>query len=98
VTREDRIRNDYVKCSSDVASIADKMRGNRLRWFCHKMRREEPKEVRLVIKINVEGKRGRPKMRWLDTIEDDMRAVGQCIGDLKNRDKRWFRTKVVDPK
>lgn len=39
------------------------------------------------MKINV-GKRERPKKRWLDTIEDDMRAVGECVcGDVENGDK-----------
>jgi len=40
----------------------------------------------VVLKINVEEKkeRGRPKKRWLDTIENDMRAVGVCVGDVKN--------------
>jgi len=46
------------------------------------------------MKMNVEGKkrRGRPKKRRLDAIENNTRAVGVCIGDMKNRDK--FRTKV----
>jgi len=40
----------------------------------------------------------RPKKRWLDTIENDLRTVGVCIGDVKNRDKWRFWTKVVNPK
>jgi hypothetical protein len=50
------------------------MRENRLRWFGYVMRREEIKAVRVIIKINIEGKRGsrRPKKRWLDTIENYM--------------------------
>jgi len=42
------------------------------------VRREETKAARVVMKINVEGKRGRgiTQKRWLDTIENDMRAVG----------------------
>jgi hypothetical protein len=48
-----------------VASIVIKMRKNRLKWFWHVMRREETKAERVVMKINVEGKRGRkrPKTR-----------------------------------
>jgi hypothetical protein len=40
------------------------------------MRREEKKAVRVITKMNVEEKRGRgkSKKRWLDMIENDMRA------------------------
>jgi len=39
--------------------------------------------------MNVEGKRGkgRPKKEMLDTIENDMRAVGVCVVDVEDRDK-----------
>jgi len=39
------------------------------------MRQEETKAVRVVIKMNVEGKRGRSKKRWLDTIKNDLRLL-----------------------
>jgi hypothetical protein len=42
VTRKDGIRNEYVRDSIGEASIVDKMRENRLRWFGHvNIRREE---------------------------------------------------------
>jgi len=54
------------------------------------------------MKINDEGKRerGRPKKIWLNTIEHDMRAIGLCTGirDLKNQEKRRYRTKAANPK
>jgi len=34
----------------------------------------------------------------LDTIENDMRAVGVYVGDMEDRDKWRFRTMVADPK
>jgi len=41
--------------------------------------------------MNVEGKRerGRLKKRWLNTIENDMKAIGVCIGigDMENQEK-----------
>jgi hypothetical protein len=43
-----------VKDSIGVASIADKMRENRLRWIGHVIRRGETKSVKVVTKINVE--------------------------------------------
>jgi hypothetical protein len=50
--------------------------------------------------MNFEGKRGRtrPKEIWLDTIENDMRSVGVCIGDAENRNEWRFRTRMADPK
>jgi hypothetical protein len=64
------------------------------------MRGEETKAVRVLMKINIEGKRGRgkPKKRWLDMIEDDMRAISVSIGDVENRDEWKFRTMIADPK
>jgi len=69
VMREDRISNEYVRGSIGVASIINKMREiNGLRWFAHMIRREESKTVRVLIKMNVEGKRrGRLKKGYLDS-------------------------------
>jgi len=100
VTREDRTRNEYVRAVIGVTSIVGKMRENSLKLFGDVMKRGEAKTVRVVLKINVKGKRGRgrPKKRWLDTIENNMRAVGVCVRDVENRNKRRFRTKMADPK
>lgn len=49
----------------------------------------------MVTKMNIEEKIGRgiPKKIWLGMIENDM-----CVGDMENREKWRFRTKVVDHK
>jgi len=59
VTREDRIRNEYVRGSVRVMSIVDKMRENRLRWFGHIMKREDSEAVRTIMELSVKGRRGR---------------------------------------
>jgi hypothetical protein len=51
------------------------MRENRLRWFGHLMRRKETKAIRVPMKMNVEGKSGRLKKRWLDIMENDMMVL-----------------------
>jgi hypothetical protein len=37
VTREDKIRNEYVRSNISVTSIVDKMRENRPKWSEHVM-------------------------------------------------------------
>lgn len=39
VTGEDRIRNEYERRSISVASIVDKIKKNRPRWFEHIMKK-----------------------------------------------------------
>jgi len=61
------VKNYYVNGSFGVRLIVDKMRKwTEMVWTC--VKKEETKAVRAVMKMNVEGKRGRrrrPKKRWL---------------------------------
>lgn len=52
------------------------------------------------MKINVEKKRerGRPKERWQDMNENDMRAIGICVGNVENQDRVDIQNKEADPK
>jgi len=80
MTREDRIRNEYIRGSIGVAkmaSIVDEMRENRLRWLGHIIRREKTEAVSVTKNMSVDGKRGRgrPKKRWFEVIECDMKMT-----------------------
>jgi len=48
----------------------DKMRENKLRWFGYIMSREDSEAVRTVMKLSMEGRRGRgrSKKKWLNMI------------------------------
>lgn len=64
--REDRIKIEYIKgCMGMAASILDKVRENRLRWFGHVLKREKSKAIGTIMEMNVKRKkkRGRPKKR-----------------------------------
>ena len=61
----DKVRNEDIRNLVVVASIEDKMRENRLRWFDHIGRRPMDAPVRMVEKIDIEQGiklKGRPKM------------------------------------
>jgi len=61
------------------------------------MKRENLEVIRTILKMNVEGRRGRrPKKKWFDAIRYDM-TVGVCVGDVRNYVKYKFRTQEADP-
>ncbi|VDO72476.1 unnamed protein product [Heligmosomoides polygyrus] len=99
VTRLVRIRNDVIQQKFGVASIADKMREARLRWYGHVLRRKEDSVRKIGPKFEVVGRRprGRPKQRWADTLHTDLKAAG-VHPDLALDRERWRHdTRMADP-
>ena len=52
-TRRDKARNEDIRTKTGVASIEEKMRENRLRWFGHVRCRPTDASVRRVEHINL---------------------------------------------
>jgi len=46
------------------------------------MRKEGSEAVKTVLETNVEGIRGRPKEKWLNVIDCDMRTTGVYVNDV----------------
>lgn len=94
-TRKDRLRNEVIREKVGVASIEEKMRENRLRWFGHVKRRSGDAPVRRIEEWRsnqiVKG-RGRPKMTWLRVIESDMRLLG--IEESMTLDRSGWRGSI----
>ena len=69
-------RNEEILEEAKVEAIATVMRRRRLEWFGHVKRRGETENIRAVAEMKMEGKRprGRPKLRWNDTIRRDLKA------------------------
>jgi len=67
--------------SIGVASIMDRMRGNRLRWVGHVMRRENSNVLKTVMEMNIEGRRGTGilKKEWLYANQCDRRTADMCV-------------------
>ncbi|KAK3568487.1 hypothetical protein QTP86_008540 [Hemibagrus guttatus] len=68
VTRLDRIRNEYIRGTTHVGRLGDKVREARLRWFGHVQRRESEYIGRRILDMELPGRRqrGRPKRRSED--------------------------------
>ncbi|KAK3534572.1 hypothetical protein QTP86_016661 [Hemibagrus guttatus] len=88
VTRLDRIRNEYIRGTAHVGRLGDKVREARLRWFGHVQRRESEYIGRRMLDMELPGRRqrGRPKRRYMDVINEDMKLVGASVEDAEDRD------------
>ncbi|PHU01184.1 Tyrosine aminotransferase [Capsicum chinense] len=78
LTRGDKVRNETVREKVGVASVEDKMRKVRLRWFGHVMRRGTNAPVRRCERLALDGfrrGRGRPKKYWREVIRRDMEQL-----------------------
>ena len=87
VTRRDKIRNEYIRGSVKVGRIGNKIQESRMRWFGHLERRDEDYIGKQIERMSITGKRkrGRPKMRWKDRVNEDMREKGWHRGEALDR-------------
>jgi len=78
-TRLDKIRNESIRGKIGVASIEDKMRDARLRWFGHIRRRPRDAPIRrceTIECLDYRRSRGRPKKSWSEVIRHDLKTLG----------------------
>ncbi|KAL1464843.1 hypothetical protein WDU94_004454 [Cyamophila willieti] len=73
-----------------------------MRWYGHIERRDESYIGKQVEKLSIEGKRkrGRPKLRWRDKVEEDLREKGWRRRETLDRDlwRRRIKEGNADPK
>ncbi|KAG5571816.1 hypothetical protein H5410_061582 [Solanum commersonii] len=87
-TRSNKIRNEVIREKVGVASVVDKLREARLRWFGHVKRRSQ---VRRCEGLDIEGMRrgrGRPKKYWGEVIRQDMAQL-HITEDMTLDRKEW---------
>ena len=67
--------------------IVSRIKIRRLEWLGHVVRMNETRPVKKIFerKLGRRG-RGRPRLRWINDVEDDLRKIGV---------KRW-RTKALE--
>ena len=99
VTKRDRIRNNLIRGTVKVTEVSKKLQERRLQWFGHVMRRGDDFPCKRVMNMEVPGtrRRGRPRMRWRDSVNRDMRERNVNEGLVHDR-RRWRRlTTNSDP-
>jgi hypothetical protein len=71
--------------SQDIITV---IKIQRLEWLGHIIRMDETRSVKKIFEGKLEGRRGRgrPRLRWINDVENDLRKLGV---------KRW-RTKALD--
>ncbi|KAF3676491.1 Pre-mRNA cleavage factor Im 25 kDa subunit 1 [Capsicum annuum] len=95
LTREDKVRNKIIREKVEVASVEDKMREGRLRWFGHVMRRGTDASVRRCERLALDGfkrSRGSPKKYWREVIRHDMELL-QITEDM-TLDRKVWRSRI----
>ena len=89
ITRLDKVKNSEVKERLKMGELSKKISESRLRWYGHVHRREQQHVTRKVQDLKIgKRRRGRPKRRWKDCVEEDMKTKGIRKEDAKNR-KIW---------
>jgi hypothetical protein len=82
-----------------VAPVIEKMRSNRSALYGHVMRRDESLIIKRVMTMNVDGhpSRGRPRKRWMDCVNDDMKIKGVIMEMTSDRREWKKKTCCADP-
>ncbi|KAF3651997.1 Ataxin-3 -like protein [Capsicum annuum] len=96
--RADRVRNEIIREKVGVASVEDKIREVRLRWFGHVMRRGTDAPVRRCERLALDGfkrGRGRPKKYWREVIRRDMEQL-RLTEDMTLDRKVWRKSIRVE--
>jgi len=94
VTKMDCIRNNYIRGSLKVTEISKNVQESRLRWYGHLLRRNEDHVGRQAMEMEIEGNRprGRPKTRWKDVVQKDMRE--KHLDEAEALDRTLWRSLI----
>ncbi|KAI5748064.1 hypothetical protein M8J77_021517 [Diaphorina citri] len=87
VTRLDRMRNEIIRSKIKVTEISKKIQERRQQCYGHVQRREENYVGTKIARLEEEGKRGRgrPKKKWENCINEDLRENGLSGNEVHNR-------------
>ena len=86
-TLRNHVGYENIKDRLKVERITERCRKARLRWFGLVKRRDQDCVGRQTLEMVPPGrrKRGRPKQRWMDCVNRDMRAIGTTKDEVHDR-------------
>lgn len=99
VNGEWRIRNNSeLQQLYDAPMIIADIKARRLRWLGHVQRMKEQRIPKKILHAKPEGRRsaGRPRLRWLDDVEADLRKLGVRNWKQLAMSRSEWRTEVID--
>ena len=81
ISYREHVTNIEVRRKTQQQTINDTIKKRRMRWAGHVLRMEDIRNPKRIFKYKPEGKRaiGRPKRRWIDYLDDDLKAGGFSI-------------------
>ena len=99
VTRMDKVKNEYIRGTTQVGRFGEKVREARPRWFGHVLRKDAGCIGRKMPTMGLPGKRkrGRAKRMFVDAVTEDMTAVDVPEEDAKERADWRRRIRGGDP-
>jgi hypothetical protein len=82
------------------ADIVKFIKSSRIRWYGYVERMQNERMPKQIAVATIEGtrKRGRPRKRWKDEVEEDLNIMGITNGRAAARDRRKWRKIVLQAK
>jgi hypothetical protein len=89
------ILKDFIRTNLELQNvyrspdIVTEIKVRRLEWLGHIIRMDGARMAKKMFVTKPEGRRdiGRPKLRWLDDVEDDIKALGIRRWRIKAQDR-----------
>ena len=83
--------------SQDIVTV---IQIRRLEWIGHVIRMNETRCVKKIFERKLEGRRGRgrPRLRWIDDVEDDLRKFGVKRWTAKALDREEWASIIREAK
>ena len=108
INYRDHKTNEEVRERTKQVELSNQIRNMRMKWLGHLTRMDNKRITKRIHKWKPKGKRaiGRPRKRWMDNLNEDMKRAGLAINGKttgRNRmtleelteDRRTWRTMVA---